>query len=446
MSTVPQISVVTPSFNQGSYIGKTIESVLNQNYENLEYFIIDGASTDNTKKILARYRDNPRVTIVSEPDNGQSNAINKGFKLATGEIFGFLNSDDTLKPGALARVADEIDVNNDKHIVMGRCEFVDENDKFIGIEHPSYFYGHRRVLKIWKGHGLPQPSTFWTRQVWEECGPMDENEKLVLDYDLFCRFSKKYNFHFVDQVFSTYRLHSDSITSTMSDQERLTNAVKVSKKYWGSSWLPSFWLLEASWLKYRFNRKGRSANNINIAIDRWRRGHKKNAIFKLVPSALSAPDVAWDVLILPLLRTRKQRVRNKLGSRLRKNTVSPETTAFLQFNGVYEDGWVGPCLLKKLNSKLHDNQLTIEGEAPFLSQTKRLILSIFVDDKLIVKKTVESFKFAFAITVGQTLPPGEHVVKVVSNIHMVPHELSNNNDMRPLSFKLTQLSFLQNSN
>ena len=98
---------------------------------------------------------------------------------------------------------------------MGRCRFIDESGSFIGVEHPSAFENHRRVLEIWRGHNLPQPAIFWTREVWERCGPLDETA-YWLDYDLFCRFSRDYVFHFIDQVLANYRLHAESKTVSVS--------------------------------------------------------------------------------------------------------------------------------------------------------------------------------------------------------------------------------------
>jgi len=149
---MPRISLITSSFNQGRFIARTIESVLAQDYPDVEHIVVDGMSTDSTADVLARFR---HLTVIREPDRGQADAINKGFRAATGQIFGFLNSDDTLEPGALRSVADAIDPAAGRHIVMGRCRFIDEEDRFIGVEHPSAFESHRRVLEIWKGHCLP---------------------------------------------------------------------------------------------------------------------------------------------------------------------------------------------------------------------------------------------------------------------------------------------------
>src|SRR5438045_8557311 len=111
-------------------------------------------STDDTESVLARY---PHLTVIREPDRGQADAINKGFARATGAICGFVNSDDTLEPGALAAVAAAL-ADPGRQIVMGRCRFIDQHDVFLGVEHPSAFESHSRVLAIWRGHCLPPPA------------------------------------------------------------------------------------------------------------------------------------------------------------------------------------------------------------------------------------------------------------------------------------------------
>ena len=137
--------MVTPSFNQGAFLERTIASVEAQDYPDLEHIVVDGMSTDDTPDVLARH---PRLVVIREPDKGQADAINKGLARAAGSVLCVLNSDDTFAPGALRRVAAEIDPARGRHVVLGRCRFVDEADRFLGFEHPSGFESHRRVLEI----------------------------------------------------------------------------------------------------------------------------------------------------------------------------------------------------------------------------------------------------------------------------------------------------------
>ena len=131
ISEFPKISIVTPSLNQGQFIKRTILSVLKQGCHNIEYIVMDGGSTDNTVEILKKYED--RLIWKSEPDRGQSHAINKGFRMATGEIIGWLNSDDTYEPDALKTVIQFFSEHPEIDLIYGDCNMIDENDNIIGM-------------------------------------------------------------------------------------------------------------------------------------------------------------------------------------------------------------------------------------------------------------------------------------------------------------------------
>src|SRR5262245_29810490 len=298
MPQPPRISLVTCSYNQGTFIGRTIESVLAQNYPNLEHLVVDGMSTDDTPHILARY---PHLRVFRAPDRGQADAINKGYRLATGDILAFLNSDDLLYPGTLQRVAREIDPARGRHVVMGRCRYIDENDRETGLEHPSVFAGHRRVLEVWKGHAIPQPAVFWSRAVWQRCGPLDERERLVLDYDLFCRFSKHFPFHVVDQVFAGYRLHAQSKTCSSGGREVLEESIRISRKYWGSRLRRPYWQLLGSYLRFCLDRRKRAIDLLRQAQEAWRQRRRVGAVGRVLAGLALAPDVLAFVALLPEL-------------------------------------------------------------------------------------------------------------------------------------------------
>src|SRR5262245_42451200 len=183
MSELPPISIITCSYNQGRFLGQAVESVLAQGYPRVQHLVVDGMSTDETVEVLARY---PHLEVLREPDRGQADALNKGFARATGTILAFLNSDDVLLPGALHRVARELDPRRGRHVVMGRCLYLDAAGRPTGVEHPCAYHGHRRLLEAWKVHTVPQPAVFWTAEAWRRCGPLDVGQHHVLDYDLFC--------------------------------------------------------------------------------------------------------------------------------------------------------------------------------------------------------------------------------------------------------------------
>ena len=223
---LPKLSIITPSYNQGKYIRKTIESVLKQNYTNFEHIVIDGGSTDETLDILKSYE---HLKWISEKDEGQSNAINKGFKIATGDIIAWLNSDDFYERNIFQFIANYFSENEDCKFLYGNITYVDESENFIKInagENLSFdnLISNPDIIR--------QPSTFWSMKLLKEAGFLDENLYLVMDLDLFLRFSKITNFHYVDMSFSYYRTYPQ--TKTLSNLRKQAKEIcKVVKKHAG---------------------------------------------------------------------------------------------------------------------------------------------------------------------------------------------------------------------
>ena len=200
----PRITIVTPSFNQGEFLEETIRSVLLQGYPNLDYHIVDGGSTDDSVEIIRKYA--PWLSSwTSEPDRGQSDAINKGFRRASGEIMGWINSDDTLKPGALRKVATLIGDEQEPAWVIGASEIVDENGGHLGVRAPAR-PTRRRMLR-WGDHWFPQQSTFWNRRMWEVAGPLREDLHYSMDHALWLEMIRWSDPLTTDEALSSYRFH-----------------------------------------------------------------------------------------------------------------------------------------------------------------------------------------------------------------------------------------------
>lgn len=187
----PKISIVTPSYNQGQFLEKTIRSVLLQNYPNLEYIIIDGGSTDCSIDVIKKYYHH-LAYWVSEPDTGQSNAINKGFARATGELYGWLNSDDYYMPNSLYHIALAYEVNPNAGALIGVSQYVTENGKPEFIK-PTYEVNVSSLYK-WLDLYFIQPSCFFTKIAWDDCGSLDEKLHIAMDLDLWFRIAQKYSF------------------------------------------------------------------------------------------------------------------------------------------------------------------------------------------------------------------------------------------------------------
>jgi hypothetical protein len=417
--------------------------VLAQNYPNLEHIVVDGMSTDDTPAILARY---PHLRVIREPDNGQADAINKGFRAATGEIFCFLNSDDTFLPGALHRVAQEIDPARGRHIVMGRCRFVDEAGNFIGVEHPSAFESHRRVLEIWKGYCIPQPAVFWTREVWERCGPLDERERLMLDYDLFCRFSKQYRFHTIDQVLATYRLQAQSKTSSVTDEQRLEQAIGVSRRYWGAPTSLQGAQIRASYAAFRLDRRRRAVGWLRKGREAWWQSRRAQTLPYLAAGALLAPDVVTDVLLMPFVKPRVWklldrggRVARRVRRLIKPPKPHPATLAWRDFTAMHADSWVGPRYIAQIDVAPGQNRLRLAGGTQGFRLPRPITVQLLVDGTPIGRYPLgrgQSFEVSIPLP---TLAPGAHELTIISNTFIVPYNYIGIEDYRPLAFKLNEL-------
>ena len=209
-----KISIVTPSLNQGQFIERTIVSVLNQKGAfDLEYIIVDGGSEYDCLGIIRKYED--RLRWVSEKDRGQSDAINKGFQIASGDILAWLNSDDTYPSGALAAV---VKTYKERPFMwcFGNCRNIDENDREIRKLITKYKifeskrYSYKRLLSK---DFISQPAVFFTRNVYQEVGPLDLTCHYSMDYDYWLRIGKKYSPLYIDKFLANFRWQSGSKNS-----------------------------------------------------------------------------------------------------------------------------------------------------------------------------------------------------------------------------------------
>ena len=209
-SYCPLVSVVTPSFNQGRFIRDTIDSVLSQDYADLEYWVIDGGSSDETQDVLKSY--GHRLSWVSEKDLGQADAVNKGFRRAKGEIFGWLNSDDTYWPGAIRKVVQFFQANPDISMVYGEAYNVDAQGKIIERS-PTEGFDYQRLAETCF---ICQPTVFLRRQVFEEVGPLDVTLHYCLDYEYWMRVGKRFRVGYMPELLATSRLHGAAKTFAKS--------------------------------------------------------------------------------------------------------------------------------------------------------------------------------------------------------------------------------------
>ena len=201
------MSIITPSMNQGRFIPETIDSVLTQDVEDREYFVVDGGSTDETVEILRRYDD--RVGWVSEPDRGQAHAVNKGIAVTSGDIIGWLNSDDVYAPGALAAARDAFEANPEADVVFGRADHIDAGGNVVG----AYPVEPVSLDRLRETCTFCQPAVFFRRGVTERWGLLDESLQFCMDYEYWIRLiAGGARFHFLDTVLACSRVHEDTKT------------------------------------------------------------------------------------------------------------------------------------------------------------------------------------------------------------------------------------------
>lgn len=209
-----KISIITPSLNQGEFIERTIQSILSQKGDfELEHIIVDGGSTDGTLEIVRKYED--RLTLISGRDHGQSDAINRGFDMASGNILAWLNSDDTYEPGALSEVAERFKMHECEWC-FGNCRNIDEDDREIRrlITRYKIFESRRYSLRrLLSKDFISQPAVFFTKRVFEEVGSLDLDLEYTMDYDYWLRIGKRYSPLYINRFLADFRWHGESKNS-----------------------------------------------------------------------------------------------------------------------------------------------------------------------------------------------------------------------------------------
>ncbi len=259
LSAHPKVSIVMPSYNQGQFLEASIESVLAQDYPNIEYIAVDGGSKDNSVEILKKYQSH-FAWWVSEKDKGHADALNKGFSHATGDILAWLNSDDIYLPGAIAEAVAILQEHPEVGMVYGNADLIDNSGVKVG-EFSARQTDYRRLLR--GSVHIPQATTFFRADLWRQVGPLDLSLFFSFDYDLWVKLAKVSRLLYVPKRWAQFRIHDDGKT-IVNDDRCYPDMLKVLERE-GGSWLS--WLrlryyarkLFYSWLPWKFRLRLRKA-------------------------------------------------------------------------------------------------------------------------------------------------------------------------------------------
>lgn len=243
MNELPKISIITPSFNQGEYLEQTILTVLNQNYPNLEYIIIDGGSADNSVDIIKKYEEQISYW-VSEPDEGQTHAINKGFKKATGDLVAWMNSDDVYFENAFEHVSQAYNQTNGSFdVYFGDKANINQEGRFIREYLYPPFSGWG--IKYTTNMNISNQSAFWKRELFDKVGLLNEDIQFAMDYEYFLRlYMQDATFYKIPEVLGALRMYSDNKSSDEKWLKIKFQNIKDIKEKYGIS--------ESSLKKYLF--------------------------------------------------------------------------------------------------------------------------------------------------------------------------------------------------
>jgi glycosyltransferase involved in cell wall biosynthesis len=230
----PLVSIVTPSYNQAAFLEETIRSVLEQDYEPIEYVVVDDGSTDGSVEIVRRYEG--RLTAAIRQENaGQVAALNRGFARTSGSYMGYLNSDDTLLPGAVARMVAELETDPRLLLVYGDALYTDQHGRQTGYL-PSREFDVAAMVSACDNH-VVQPSTLWRREAWERYGPLNEDGWYFFDFEFFLRFPPE-RVKRIAEPLSTYRIHAAAKSTGAAGTRLARDHARLAETFFASDRLP----------------------------------------------------------------------------------------------------------------------------------------------------------------------------------------------------------------
>ena len=389
MSSIPLFSVVTPSYNQGRFIRATIESVLSQDYPNLEYIIMDGGSTDETASVVKDYAS--RLTFISEKDRGQAHAINKGFQLARGPFLAWLNSDDLYLPGMVRAAVQGFRKNPNAGAVYGEGYLIDGEGKI------SSQFPFTEPFNLWKlvhlSDYILQQTVAFRREILADVGYLDENLHYVMDWDILIRIGMKYPLEYVPEYMGCLREYPEAKTFAGGSQ-RIREMRKMLRRHTGMFLPPGV---------------------IVYGLDTHHR--------------------IWCDSIQRNLPTFKP-VSNILQSTIRFVSLSLIGRTVKESQGLYSDGWASRSLRYMLPPG--PGSLVLHGELPDWQPLRGQTLRIFANGQSLGEFAIPNGMFRLAIELPNNLQDTVLALKVAAS-----HWIRADGDPRHLAYKLQGISRLE---
>ena len=372
----PVVSIITPSLNQAAFLRSTIESVLAQDYPKIEYIIMDGGSTDATAAIAAEYGD--RLTFISEKDYGQAHAINKGFRLAQGEIVAWLNSDDILLPGSVSKAVEALRSNATIGAVYGEGYILDETGG-VKCRFPA-----TEPFNLWKlihvSDYILQQTVYFRRSALDEVGFLDERLHWALDWDLLIRMGKKFHLQYLPDFMGSIREH-DQAKTLSGGHQRFRELVSVMRAHGRMRYPPAFFT-------YGLDTYFRFINRF-LPFPSWR-----NISSRIVYGFVISKVLQWAA----------------------------------KHQGIYSDGWAGPYLRWMLPAG--KGAIRISGSAPSNEHVKSQSIAIYCDGSLVAQSDLRGdFTIQFDYPGHITMEPVTVEVRAAS-------AFSPTNDDHKLAYRL----------
>lgn len=406
LSAHPKVSIITPSYNQGEFIRETIESVLNQTYDNIEYIVMDGGSTDETVRILQSYGD--RFRWVSEKDRGQADAVNKGIRIATGEIIGWLNSDDTYYPDAVEKAVKALLSHPEVDMVYGEGDYIDKNSVVTG-RYATKLFNYEELANECV---ICQPTGFFTKEIVEKAGLLNANLHLCMDYELWMRIGKQGTIMYIPERLATSRMYEENKTLSRREEvySECCREIKCHYNYVPHSWIYGY-------TEYRLS--------LNPALSR-----KATYLKLFLKYNFNRPDYFWDCF-------KKYRQLQKMKKARQNEPVVQPTT------GRFADLWISKEYTQRLIATGGEDQIVITGEhhLPF---EQPLVLTVEANRRKQFFRVEQPGPFQFVIEIPEVNRPAIYVT-IRSNQTCRPSEISESEDYRELSVRICDVILRKSS-